>query len=81
MVEIIACWDGNSENQRHIDWVERAFHDLRPYALPGGYIALMGRQETERVQEAFGANYRRLKDLKRHYDPFDEFRSIGHISP
>ena len=81
MIEIIACWDGKDETERHIDWVEAAYGELRSFALPGGYVALMGSQESERVKEAFGANYVRLREVKRMYDPDDVFQSFGHINP
>lgn len=47
-----------------------------------GYIGLLDEGEQERVPLTFGANYERLLELKRTYDPNDVFHStIGHIPP
>lgn len=81
MVEIIACWDGPTDTDRHLDWVNEAYRDLSAVALPGGYIALMPNGDDDRVQDAFGSHYTRLRELKRKWDPGDVFRSFGHIRP
>jgi hypothetical protein len=84
MVELVAAWEPQSleDEQRHIDWSQRISHALAPHALAGGYINLLDDTEQERVPLAFGANYERLIELKRTYDPDDVFCStIGHLVP
>ncbi len=84
MIEIIAAWDQQSgqEDPKHVQWTRKGSHALAPYALQGGYINLLDETEEERVRLAFGANYKRLADLKRTYDPDDVFDStIGHVTP
>ncbi len=84
MVEIIAGWEPQSpeEDQRHVQWARASSEALAPYALKGGYINLLDEGEQERVPLTFGANYERLLELKRTYDPNDVFHStIGHIPP
>jgi FAD/FMN-containing dehydrogenase len=88
MVEIVAQWEPQSpaeepeEDQKHMLWAQEASGALAPYALQGGYINLLDVGEQERVPLVFGANYERLLELKRMYDPDDVFRStIGHITP
>ncbi len=84
MVELIAAWEPQSldDEQRHLQWAQRTSQALAPYAFKGGYINLLDQAEQERVPLAFGANYQRLLDLKRKYDPDDVFRStIGHLIP
>ncbi len=83
MVEMIAGWEPQSpdEEQKHLQWAQNLSQALAPYALKGGYINLLSERESERIPLAFGANYARLLDLKRSYDPDDVFSStIGHIS-
>jgi FAD/FMN-containing dehydrogenase len=82
MVELIAAWEPQDDEQRHIQWAQNISQALAPYALKGGYISLLDQEEQERVRLAFGSNYERLLDLKRKYDPDNVFRStIGHLAP
>lgn len=81
MVELIAAWEPQDDEQRHIQWTQNISQALAPYALKGGYISFLDQEEQERVRLAFGSNYERLLDLKRKYDPDDVFRStIGHLA-
>ncbi|RUS93620.1 6-hydroxy-D-nicotine oxidase [Dulcicalothrix desertica PCC 7102] len=82
MVELIAAWEPQDSEQRHIQWAQHISGSLAPYAFKGGYINLLDEHEIERVRLAFGSNYERLLDLKQKYDPDDVFRStIGHLAP
>jgi FAD/FMN-containing dehydrogenase len=82
MVELIAAWEPQDDEQQHLQWAQNISQALAPYALKGGYISLMDQEEQERVRLAFGSNYERLLDLKQKYDPEDVFRStIGHLAP
>jgi FAD/FMN-containing dehydrogenase len=84
IVEIAAVWESPSpeEGRRHTRWAQAGSHSLASYALPGGYVSLLGEDEQERVPLAFGPNYERLLALKRTYDPDDIFHStVGHIAP
>lgn len=82
MVELIAAWEPQDDEQRYIQWAQNLSRSLAPYAFKGGYINLLSEQEQERVRLAFGSNYERLLDLKQKYDPDDVFRStIGHLAP
>ncbi len=84
LAEIIAGWEPQSpeEDQKHVQWAQGYSRALAPYAFKGGYVNLLDVGEQKRVPLAFGANYERLLDPKRAYDPDDVFRStIGHITP
>lgn len=82
MVELIAAWEPQDDEQRYIQWAQNLSRSLAPYAFKGGYINLLSEQEQERVRLAFGSNYERLLLLKQKYDPDDVFRSaIGHLAP
>ncbi|MBD2731997.1 FAD-dependent oxidoreductase [Nostoc sp. FACHB-892] len=82
MVELIAAWEPQDDEQRHLQWAQNISQALAPYALKGGYISLLDQEEQERVRLAFGSNYERLLDLKQKYDPDDVFRStIGYLAP
>ncbi len=45
----------------------------RPIAI-ASYINFMPEDEVDRVEAAYGGNYRRLAEVKRRYDPQNLFR-------
>jgi FAD/FMN-containing dehydrogenase len=45
------------------------------------YVNFMPDDESERVEKAYGANYWRLAEIKRHYDPDNLFRVNHNIRP
>jgi FAD/FMN-containing dehydrogenase len=45
------------------------------------YVNFMPEDESDRVETAYGANYRRLAEIKRHYDPDNLFRMNQNIRP
>jgi FAD/FMN-containing dehydrogenase len=77
MMEIGAAWDAssNGEADRHRQWAEDLSSALAPYALPGGYANFLTPQDHNQVESAYGNNARRLRDLKRKYDPGNVFSS------
>jgi FAD/FMN-containing dehydrogenase len=41
----------------------------------------MPEDEVDRVEAAYGANYRRLVEIKRRYDPMNMFRMNQNVKP
>lgn len=62
------------------DWARRYWEDLHPTSVGGGYVNMMGDEGPERVRAAYGANYPRLVELKRRYDPHNLFRLNQNIA-
>jgi FAD/FMN-containing dehydrogenase len=75
VIEIIASFDTQADEQRHKQWVNDTLEALAGSAIPGGYPNLLGEGESERARAAFGVNAERLLAVKRLYDPDDVFRS------
>ena len=81
---IIGQWVDGSEDDEHMNWARTAYDALQPYSNGRIYANLMGGdQMTEETQlrAAFGANYDRLVELKRKYDPTNFFRLNQNIKP
>jgi FAD/FMN-containing dehydrogenase len=76
MVEIVAGWkpDGD-DGAGHRRWAHDLWQSLAPFALPGGYPNLLGPDDREQAEEAYGANAARLRALKRRFDPDGVFAS------
>ena len=45
------------------------------------YVNFMPEDESDQVETAYGANYRRLAEIKRRYDPNNLFRMNQNIRP
>ena len=52
-----------------------------PFATGGVYVNFLTQEEGDRVRAAYGANYDRLVELKRRYDPTNLFRMNQNIPP
>ena len=63
-------------------WVREAHERLRPFSTGRTYVNFQGDDEDDaRVRATYGANYDRLVELKRRYDPGNLFRSNRNIAP
>jgi hypothetical protein len=76
VIGLIGAW-APDEPQAHAfrDWIRTGFERVRPYGTGGSYINFQSADEGEdRIRAAYGANYDRLMEIKRAYDPDDVFR-------
>jgi FAD/FMN-containing dehydrogenase len=77
MMEIGAAWAANSNGEatRHREWARDLSAALAPFALPGGYANFLTPDNHEQIELAYGNNARRLRELKRKFDPDNVFSS------
>ena len=76
--------DDPADDGRMISWARECWEALGPFADRAVYVNALddALEEGERpVREAYGANYERLRDLKRKYDPANLFRQNSNIKP
>ena len=81
---ITAGWDDAADDQINIRWARELWAALQPFADDAVYVSLLGDVADEgeaRVRAAYGANYDRLVELKRKYDPTNLFRVNQNIKP
>jgi FAD/FMN-containing dehydrogenase len=62
-------WDEAKDDQKCIGWAREFFNASKPYASAGAYVNFMTEEEGDRIAAAYGANYNRLVEIKRCYDP------------
>jgi FAD/FMN-containing dehydrogenase len=74
-------WDTAAEDARGIKWSRDFFNAAAPFASGGAYINFMTADEGDRVRAAYGANYQRLAQVKKQYDPDNLFRVNQNIKP
>ena len=74
-------WRDAAMDQACIDWARHLFEAAKPYAAGTAYVNFMPEDEMDRVETAYGANYGRLVEVKRHYDPLNLFRMNQNVRP
>jgi FAD/FMN-containing dehydrogenase len=62
------------------EWARECWEAMQPFAQRAAYVNDLG-EESERVQEAYGASFERLRALKDKYDPSNFFRLNQLIKP
>jgi FAD/FMN-containing dehydrogenase len=78
---IAGMWPDAADNDANVAWVRDYYGALRPLSKPGGYVNFMAGDDQDKARDAYGANYDRLVDVKRHYDPDNLFRGNQNIVP
>ena len=79
VMNVHARWQTAEEDQACVGWARRYFEASKPFASGGAYVNFMTADESERVPAAYGANYRRLADIKKKHDPENVFRGNQNI--
>lgn len=74
-------WQTAAEDERCIRWCREYFQASAPFASSGAYVNFLTEDEVDRVRSAYGANYDRLAEVKRKYDPDNIFRVNMNIRP
>ena len=74
-------WERPEEDERCIAWAREFFAKSAPYASGSVYVNFLTQDESDRVQAAYGPNYRRLVEVKKKFDPDNFFRQNQNIAP
>ncbi len=74
-------WADAGDDERCIAWARQLFGAAAPFATGGVYSNFMPDDEADRSDGAYGANYDRLAQLKKKYDPQNLFRSNQNVRP
>jgi FAD/FMN-containing dehydrogenase len=74
-------WNSPAEDKAGIAWAREVYRRTLPFATGGAYSNFLTAEETDRVKSAFGANYTRLAQVKKTYDPGNFFRLNQNIRP
>lgn len=74
-------WREAADDAQCIEWARDLYDAAAEHALGSAYVNFMPDDESDRIEKVYGANYRRLADVKRNYDPMNLFRSNQNIKP
>jgi FAD/FMN-containing dehydrogenase len=78
---IAGAWPDPADNEKNIAWVKGYYEASAKSAEPGGYINFASGDEGGRIRDNYGANYDRLVEVKRAYDPGNVFHVNQNIAP
>ncbi|MDH4055910.1 MAG: FAD-binding oxidoreductase [Gammaproteobacteria bacterium] len=79
---VFGTWVNADEDERNIAWVRTFGDELRKFATGGAYVNYMAADEAAgNIKAAYDANFKRLTEVKRKYDPTNFFSGNQNITP
>jgi FAD/FMN-containing dehydrogenase len=79
---ISSVWDDAAADEANIAWTKGTFAAMTEFFTGGRWLNyLTDDQGEDAIRGAYGANYERLGELKRRYDPENVFRANHNITP
>jgi FAD/FMN-containing dehydrogenase len=73
-ISIISVWERDDETDANVAWADDLKASLRPYLSGEVYQNYADEDLADWPTAYYGANYSRLQEIKRRYDPTDFFR-------
>jgi FAD/FMN-containing dehydrogenase len=80
-VVIAGMWPDPADNEANTRWVQEYAAAIEPHSMSGGYINFAAGDDQSKVAANYGANYERLRAVKRQYDPDNLFHLNQNIKP
>lgn len=78
----VSQWTDEAQDQERIARVRAAWKLIAPYTGAAFYVNAASGEERQRgIAENYGINYPRLQQIKRKYDPGNQFRLNANILP
>jgi FAD/FMN-containing dehydrogenase len=77
-------WMEASATAANIAWTREAYTAMAPHFAAGRYVNYLNVEEMDQasaVEAAFGPNWKRLREVKRRYDPDNVFHLNQNIKP
>jgi FAD/FMN-containing dehydrogenase len=81
LVNLHGRWDAAAADAKCVGWTRDLFQAVAPFSTGAVYVNFLTQEETGRIPAAYGANYKRLAEVKRKYDPSNLFRLNQNIAP
>jgi hypothetical protein len=78
---IATGWSDPRETEGRVAWARETWAAAQPHAKPSAYVNYLDQGEEDRTEAVYGANFGRLVEVKRIYDPENVFRHNANIRP
>jgi FAD/FMN-containing dehydrogenase len=80
--EVIVGVDPDPAKKEKIkNWCRSYYNATHPYSSGGTYVNFMMEEDKGRIESTYGDNLKRLKSIKRKYDPENLFHINQNIIP
>ena len=80
-ITVSPVWTDPSDDEEMIEWARAVYRDLEEYASDGVYVNVLSDEGDERVREAYGEHFDRLREIKNEWDPENLFSVNQNIEP
>jgi FAD/FMN-containing dehydrogenase len=78
---IATGWADPRETEARVAWARETWSAAQPYAKASAYVNYLDQGDEQRTEAVYGANFGRLVEIKRAYDPDNVFRHNANILP
>jgi FAD/FMN-containing dehydrogenase len=79
---VLAQWMDPADDEQCIKWARESYSAMQPFVGLGRYVNYLDNDEPgDPIAAAYGANYRRLREIKAKYDPENFFHMNQNILP
>ncbi|HKF44341.1 MAG TPA: FAD-binding oxidoreductase [Thermoanaerobaculia bacterium] len=79
---ILSEWMDLADSDRSIAWARETYGAMNAFLAPGRYVNYLDDEEPgDPVAAAYGPNFKRLRELKKKYDPENVFHRNQNIRP
>jgi FAD/FMN-containing dehydrogenase len=78
---IAGQWLDAKDTDRTVAWVRDTYDALRPYLGTTRYVNYLAQDDEDPARAAYGANYARLREIKKTYDPDNVFHVNVNVQP
>lgn len=66
----VTCgWSDPSDDREIVEWGREFYRTIEPHTTGSVYVNYLDRDETDRIESAYGENFQRLSRLKQKWDP------------
>jgi FAD/FMN-containing dehydrogenase len=77
----MAQWTDPSENDKHMAWARTMAEAMKPHSSGAYLLNFLSEEDADTIKAAFGANYPRLAQVKKKYDPTNFFSINQNVQP
>ncbi len=74
-------WRDKADDTLCTAWARDLYKATKSFATGSAYVNFMPEDDSDRINEVYGGNYRRLVEVKRRWDPENRFHMNHNISP
>jgi hypothetical protein len=81
-VSLLSGWVDAADDEKNIAWTRKVGDEFKAFSTGGAYVNYMASDESAaNVKGAYEANFQRLVNVKRKYDPDNFFSGNQNIAP